>query len=181
MLVFENSRKDKAIKAKIAKLNKRLESSVMHELITDGIFKTIVDGVDSREAPFMQALETFTPKLRKGISTLRGSLDTRIDKSISVAMLESDTSAADFLMRATQYSDLVARYAVYKYRTREEAVDKDVALEEVSRIFISYDENTSPALQYANDMGLFMFTKFFLRIQAVLTDTVKNYTSRVNV
>jgi hypothetical protein len=44
----------------------------------------------------------------------------------------------------------------------------DESIVEASKTFINYDVPTSQGLQYANDMGLFMFTKFFLRIQAVL-------------
>jgi hypothetical protein len=46
--------------------------------------------------------------------------------------------------------------------------DIDASIIEASKTFINYDVPTSQGLQYANDMGLFMFTKFFLRIQAVL-------------
>ena len=35
------------------------------------------------------------------------------------------------------------------------------AITEASQTFINYDVPTSPGMQYMNDMGLFMFTKFF--------------------
>ena len=78
----------------------------------------------------------------------------------------------------TQLSDFVAKYALYKSEMRAGAKHED-AVQTASDTFINYDIPTSPALQYANDMGLVMFTKFAIRIQHVLLDIARNNTGKM--
>jgi hypothetical protein len=44
----------------------------------------------------------------------------------------------------------------------------------ITETFIDYDLPTSPELQYANDISLILFTKFYLRIQKIIFQTYKN-------
>ena len=45
---------------------------------------------------------------------------------------------------------------------------------EIVNAFINYDKPQAPLLEYANSLGLFMFTKFALRIQPIIFKTVLN-------
>jgi len=48
-------------------------------------------------------------------------------------------------------------------------------VEDIVETFINYDTPSLPLLQYANDMGLVMFTKFWLRNQRVLVKTARKH------
>ena len=61
----------------------------------------------------------------------------------------------------------MSKYSLAKHLEKQ-GMGFQEAITEASQTFINYDVPTSPGMQYMNDMGLFMFTKFFLRIQAVL-------------
>ena len=50
----------------------------------------------------------------------------------------------------------------------------DNAISEAQETFINFDVPTSRGLDYANKMGLFMFTKFFIRFQKVLQKQIKD-------
>ena len=86
-----------------------------------------------------------------------------------------DTKLAGFMVNATAYSDFAGRYALYKHlTTRKRNPMKEVnginqeAIEIVVDTFINYDIPTSPLMQWANDMGVVMFTKYLLRIQRII-------------
>ena len=64
---------------------------------------------------------------------------------------------------------------MYQYYTQK-AKDKlshDAALQIASDNFINYDVPTSRGLQYMNDMGAVMFTKYNIRIQKALFQLLK--------
>lgn len=71
-----------------------------------------------------------------------------------------------------QMSDFAARFAQYEYLTMQakEPMSKQAALKKVSGNFINYDVPTSPGLQWLNDHGFAMFTKYALRIQRPIFD-----------
>ena len=49
----------------------------------------------------------------------------------------------------------------------------DEALLRARASFVNYDIPTHRAVQYLNDMGFVWFTKYYLRIQAVIAQTVR--------
>jgi hypothetical protein len=63
-------------------------------------------------------------------------------------------------------------------RKVEPMTEKD-ALSRSIDSFIMYDVPMHPLLQYADDTGLFMFTKYFLRIQRVLRTLYHENPARV--
>ena len=77
--------------------------------------------------------------------------------------------------KATQYSDFISRYTLMEHYKKlgvkaglsiKEA--KEVAMSEAIEAFINYDMADSKMIQYANEMGFAMFTKYMLRIQRVI-------------
>lgn len=89
----------------------------------------------------------------------------------------------------TQKSDFVARYAQFelekrkamkrfnkKYNRRMTANEvsklEDDLVVEMREVFINYTKPDSALMQYANDMGFAMFTKYTWRIQRVIKDGV---------
>ena len=67
-------------------------------------------------------------------------------------------------------------YNELQRKVKKEGSKKSQAaiVEEVARTFIEYDIPTSRGLQYLNDMGLLMFTKFPLRIASVIMETIQD-------
>ena len=69
---------------------------------------------------------------------------------------------------ATQYGDFVARYIKFTYDTEVRKLDKQDAINKSLAAFIYYDLPQHKGLQYLNDTGFLMFTKFFMRIQPII-------------
>ena len=57
---------------------------------------------------------------------------------------------------------------MYEWLTVEKKVEPNKAIKTVLETFVYYDVPTSKELQYLNDIGLAMFTKYAVRIQKVI-------------
>lgn len=87
-----------------------------------------------------------------------------------------DTTLYQFLSMATQYSDFVARYAMYKHLTERAKVkmSKADAIHEASEAFVLYDVPLPKTIQYLDEMNVLPFIKYSLSIQRVLAKMFKD-------
>ena len=150
-------------KVRIARLNDNLANNAVRELIDEGIFQSIAEDIDATDSIYgargklTRALEPFANKLPGYVMGL-----------YRYGYMTHDTAPYKLLFRGTQYSDFVARYALFKHNINTRKMSKDAALKDIIESFINYDIPTSKEMQYLNDMGFFMFTKFLFRIQRVI-------------
>jgi len=71
-------------------------------------------------------------------------------------------------LAATQYADFIARHIQFKYDVDVRGKDQELAIQDAINSFIYYDVPQNVWLQYGNDMGFLMFTKYFFRIQQII-------------
>ena len=213
----------KELKSQLTFLDTRIGRNPVKPLIDEGIFQNIVEDLDLNEDQFSYKSK-FMNRIAPGIEQYIPDTATSVFK---YAYLTKDNMVYRQLLKATQYSDFVARYALYKHRenqvkkldpkefkqyeklndkkdkiiriirtskltpTQRKVLDDELnridkklsknkaalimndALIEIIDTFINYDLPTSPLLQYANDMGVLMFTKFLLRIQRIIYRQLK--------
>ena len=93
--------------------------------------------------------------------------------------MAEDTAAYQSMLRAVQVSDFVGRYALYKHMTEEQGKTKDEAYEYIQEMFIDYNIPVNRIIQWANSMGLILFTKYWIRVQKANFGLAKNKPSRV--
>lgn len=149
--------------AKINELESEMATNPVHELMEAGLFQTIVEDIDSSLDPF-----SYKSKLMKKFDNFTESRG--LDKFNALGrklFITQDTALYKLLNQPIQLSDFAGRYAKYQYLTRpgNNQMSREQALDVVIEDFINYDIPTGKALQYMNDMGLVMFTKYFLRVQ----------------
>jgi len=155
------------IKNQLIKYDAELKTNPVTELVDEGLFQSIVEDVDIQEASYI--------KSRVGrIGPVKGLLDKYEEKggifkeAIEQATIDPVTESYDYLMKATQYSDFVARYTMYQYQTKKLGMSREESVRDIMSTFINYDLPSSKELQYVNDMGWLMYTKFFFRIQRII-------------
>jgi hypothetical protein len=166
--------KRKKLEVELGQLNNDLQNNPVGELIDEGIFQSIIEDVN-----FEEDIYTSRAKIGTKVETIANEYlpDFAVD-AYRYLYLTKDTAPYQVLLKTVQMSDFIARYALYKHRienrpatikTKEqkEAYRIDT-LAEIVESFINYDVPTSREMQWINDVGLLMFTKFYFRIQKII-------------
>jgi len=157
----------RVISSKIANLTSDIDANAVKGLIEEGLFQTIVEDLDVQDTGYSfksaleEKIEPFTEKY----------VPKPVTWTMQQALMTHDTFVYQTLLKATQYSDFIARYTLYQHLTKNSEMSHEQALAEVIDTFINYDVPTSPELQWLNDTGFIMFTKFALRIQKIILST----------
>lgn len=153
------------VQDQIDRLSHRIEQNPMYDFIQQGMFAGIVEDIDPN-----QDMYSYQSGLQKKVDGVYKMIPKPLRTVAEYAFVTPSTPIYQFLHSATQYSDFSAKYVLYKHytETASKKLTKDEAIQEASNNFINYDVPTSPGLQYANDMGILMFTKYNLRIQKAL-------------
>jgi hypothetical protein len=151
-----------ALKQRIGALKAELKANVMNPYINAGLLSSIVEDVNIQQGEY-----TYASAFKQTVDEKTQWIPKPVKTAAKVLTIAPSTKLYQFLATTTQLSDFVAKYSMSKH-LQANGTDINASIIEASKTFINYDVPTSQGLQYANDMGLFMFTKFFLRIQAVL-------------
>lgn len=159
----------KEITNKIVRLEADLAINPIRELVDEGVFQSIIEDISLDTDDY-----SFTNRAAEFVGD---RLDSGVGKAVSEVYkhlyMSKDTYAYKKLLQATQYSDFVARYTLYRHNIDNKKMTKANALYDVIETFVNYDVPTSPGLQWLNDVGVLMFTKFFFRIQKIIARTLK--------
>lgn len=159
----------------LAMLQDRMARNPVKPLIDAGLMPTIVEDVeaDASQYSYKSLLQRKTEGLTNRIPKVLRDIGRQV-------YMTHDTSTYKFLSQTTQLSDLVARYALYQHVTTRsrDPLSKADALQLVEEAFVNYDLPSHKTIQFMNDMGLFMFTKYYLRIQKVIARLVKEKPAR---
>ena len=163
-----------SIEAKIATVQTNINTSPILPLIKGGAFQTIVEDVDVLKDPYGYATR---------VSDFFGEIQGRGGKSggtvggarqvYKYAYMSDETAVFKALMKTTQFSDFAARYAKYEYMTKYQKMGEVEAMERVMEDFINYETPTNKYVQFANDSGLQMFTKYGFRILRVIASLMQ--------
>ena len=168
--------KDAEMRRQVVELRDRIDRNPVKKLIDAGLMPTIVEDVAADEDIYsyktllQRKTERFTNRVPDALKTVGRNV-----------FMTHDTKAYQFLSKTTQLSDFVARYALYQHlitRT-ENPLSHEDAIQEASDAFVNYDVPMHRTLQYTDDMGFTPFSKYFLRIQRVLMQTLRENPARV--
>ena len=159
------------VEREITWLKGQLAANPAKPLIDLGALPTIAEDVLDT-----QDIYSYKTWLSKKTEKYTNKVSPKIRNVVNMATLGEDTKAYKFLRDMTQMSDFVGRYALYQHLTTrsDNRLDGDTAFQNVMESFVQYDMPLHPKLQYMDDHGLFMFMKYFLRMQKVLIDLVRD-------
>lgn len=153
------------VKAKIAELQDSLARNPVTELVEAGLKPTIVEDVGMEDNPY-----SYKSQLAHWFEEKTSWVNPGVMKAGKFMYMTHDSWLYNLLNKTTQYSDFVARYALYKHQTERAKVrvSKADALFDAAETFVIYDVPLPKNIQYLDDMGITPFIKYFLSIQRVL-------------
>lgn len=156
---------EERIKREIIQLEDSLARNPVRELIDDGLMPTIVEDVGADDDIY-----SYKAALAQKIDGVTASLNPGVKEVGKWLYMTHDTPIYQSLSRITQLSDFVARYTLYQHvvNRKDRPLSKADAIQLASDSFVNYDIPMHRNLQYLDDMGITMFTKYFLYIQRVL-------------
>lgn len=160
------------LESDLVRLEDRMANSPVVNLIDAGLLSTIVEDVDT-EANQYQLTKRMQRRLAdKSWYEAAEEKFERLPKSLKAVakevLLTKDSGLYSFLNEAAQFSDFGARYVLFKKLVEKDGMSKRQAAGEVMDIFIDYDLPTHQGLQYLNNIGLLMFSKYLIRVQKII-------------
>lgn len=177
----------RALRAKRAEWKQKIADNPISEYLSKVGDTTLVEDFTPEE------LHSMNP-IRQVFNWVAGDVGDKLIDNSNVKLIANMATAGKgsvihrWMSTLTTASDVVSKWAMYehlkqtKYKfgnDRAKNIELDnKALIEANEAFILYDLPTNKYIQYANDMGLFVFSKFFLRIQKVILRTFKEHPAR---
>lgn len=153
--------------SELQELRDSIARNPLTEFIRAGMMPTIVNDVSLASDDY-----TFQSTLEEELEGVSSKVPGLFRKTGKTLLMSEDTAVYKFMAQATQQSDFIYKYAVYKQELRK-GKSKQNALRTAREMFIEYDVPTSKGMQFLNDMGVWTYTKFAFRVQRVLFKFVK--------
>lgn len=168
--------RDNEIKRRMLILEDAITRNPVHELIEAGLMPTIVEDIAGDEDIY-----SFKSELTRKVEGVTSKLNPSVVKFARGVYMAHDTKLYRGLSHITQMSDFLARYALYQHETarKKDPLSKKEAIARASSAFVNYDIPMHRSMQYSDDMGFTMFTKYFLYIQRELWRVTKENPLRV--
>ena len=158
----------------IALLENSISTNPIYPLVEQGIYQTIVEDIEADEDTF-----SFKSKLEDKTSIVTDYIPDSIKDVGKVLFMTHDTQLYKFMRNATQVSDFVGRFVLHQHNINKLGMKEDASVDNIVETFINYDLPTHRSIQYLNDMGFLMFTKFFIRVQKVILRQLTTRTANV--
>ena len=160
---------------RIAELEDALAVNPVRELAEAGAFTTIIEDIDDMPDDF-----SYRNRLENWLDERTSKVPQSLKTAADYAVIGKKTPVYQFLNHTTQVSDFVARYVMYKHLTERKAepMAKRDAVNKVMETFIMYDVPSDKWIQWANDKGVLMFTKYFVRVQKIIYQLMRENPSR---
>jgi len=164
------------IERRIVRLRNEIAINPARELIEAGLMPSIVEDVGEADDPFSYKTE-FAQKTER----FTDKLNPKVKEAAKFVYMTRDGKLYKALHQATQVSDFVARYVMYQHLISREQnpLSKAAAIQEAADAFVNYDIAMHRNIQFLDDMGFMMFTKYFLRMQKVLLKIGRENPARV--
>lgn len=161
-LTFAKPSEKASIKQQMNLLQQRMDNSSVDMFMKAGMMNTIVEDISTFKED-----SGFKSPIEKRIEGVTSKIPTPIKTTFNWLAIAPNTPIHKFLADATQFSDFGAKLVLAEHLIKK-GMKPERAISEAQDNFINFDVPTGKGTQYMNDVGLFMFTKFFLRFQRVI-------------
>ena len=95
----------------------------------------------------------------------------KVKDGVDFFMMNRGSPLHNTMTHATQFSDFSAKIILIEHLKKQGMSEKQ-AIAEAQDIFINFDIPTGAKMDYANRMGLMMFTKFYIRFQKAMVRSI---------
>jgi hypothetical protein len=166
---YTNPNEKRKMEREVLRLEDSIAKNPVTKLMDEGLMPAIVEDLQGEEGEF-----SYKSDLNRKVERVKNKINPKLLKAGEYAYIAHNTAAYQALNRGAQLSDFVARYTLYQHNiTKKNPMTHKEAVQDVRDAFINYDVPMQRSLQYLDDAALIIFTKYFLRIQRVLVQSMK--------
>ena len=151
-------------------IKNNLLNSPVKDLVDQGFYTTIIEEIEHSSDTGSYFNKAAKRKLK--------DVPKIFSDGIDMLYITERTQLFKLMEKGIQASDFAARYAQYHLMIKD-GVSKEKAVKTVRDNFIDYNKPNGRFVEWANQMGFVMFTKYFTRIQRVLRDYGKNHPAKL--
>ena len=160
MELATDPRKKTIAEANLLKIRNKMKSNPIYEFDKKGLISDIAEDLPKTE----EQQDYIDRAIEKSLNKV--GVPQAFREAFDVVMVNEGTTLHSAYASLVKYSDLVARYALYKHmKLTDNLTDQDM-FDLLDRAFINYTPAQHPILKYANDIGFARFTKYWLRVQS---------------
>jgi protein involved in ribonucleotide reduction len=154
-------------------LQEENKESIVNKLVKKGEYQILVEDVDIANMDVNNLVEALGMKL---VNKLPKAFKTPLKQMY----LNDDTRIFQFMSKTFQYSDFVAKYALYKKKYILEGVDEKEVIKAMDDIFVDFSFPTHKVYRHLDKSGIFMFNKYYKRIfRGIVRSGYKKFASTV--
>ena len=168
--------KEAEMKQSVIRFEDAISRNPVRLLIENGLMPSIVE--DTSEDDDIYSYKSLLARKVSGVTDKAPKLLVDAAKQVYLA---KDTTAYQTLRHMTALSDFMARYTQYQHLTtrRKNPLSSADAIQQASDDFVNYDLPMHRSMQWLDDTGIFMFSKYYIRIQKVISRMFKENTVRM--
>lgn len=160
MELATDPRKKAIAEYKLTKLRNKMEDNPIYEFDKKGLISDIAEDLPKTE----EQQDFIDRAIEKSLNKV--GVPQAFREAFDVVMVNEGTTLHSAYASLVKYSDLVARYALYKHMKLTDNLTPQNMFDLLDRAFINYTPAQHPILKYANDIGFARFTKYWLRVQS---------------
>lgn len=155
----KNKRNPRA-EADLIKIRDKMKDNPIYEFDKKGLISDIAE-----DLPKTEEQQDFIDKaIEKSLNKV--GVPQAFREAFDVVMVNEGTALHSAYATLVKYSDLVARYALWKHMKLTDNLTPQDMFDLLDRAFINYTPAQHPILKYANDIGFARFTKYWIRAQS---------------
>lgn len=165
---------DSTIQSRISEIEGIMSKNPIMPLVEAGLMPTVVEDLGDHDNLFdmkggiFGKLEQYTDKLPNSVKAVGSEL-----------LISRNSHIYSVMNEATELGDFVSKYVLYSDLMAKGELNQNQILTKVAHEFIDYGALSSRTLDYLNSIGMLHFMKYFMRIQSVLFNMIKENPSRV--
>ena len=167
-LVFAKGNEVPKLREELMEVNAYMKRSTMKPYMDAGMMSTIVE-----DTTVLTDELGYQTKLEEKASKVTNKIPQPIKTTFNWLVMNPGTPMYKFMADAAQFSDFAAKYALSKHLVKK-GVNFEESLSVAQENFINFDLPQGQGMDYMGRVGFFMFTKFFIRFQKVLTRLMKD-------
>lgn len=155
----KNKRNPKA-EAELTRVRDKMKDNPIYEFDKKGLISDIAEDLPKTE----EQQDFIDRAIEKSLNKI--GVPQAFREAFDVVMVNEGTTLHSAYASLVKYSDLVARYALYKHMKLTDNPTPQELFDLLDRAFINYTPAQHPILKYANDIGFARFTKYWIRAQS---------------